>query len=107
MKNIMLVLPLLIFSIFVGCSDDHFTTNPNDRLTFSADTVRFDTVFSTVSSSTKRLMLYNKNSKAINIDLIQLKNGDDSGFRINVDGMRGTSFQTVVIYKKDSMFVFM
>ena len=37
---------------FSACDDiDDFTTSPNNLLTFSTDTVRIDTVFSTVPSS--------------------------------------------------------
>lgn len=40
-----------------ACDDiDDFTTSPNNLLTFSTDTVRIDTVFSTVPSSDARLL---------------------------------------------------
>lgn len=91
---------------FTGCLDEEFTTNPNDRLAYSADTVRFDTVFTTLSSSTSKLMVYNPHKKAINIESIQLKNGGQSGFRINVDGMKGNYFEQIEISKNDSLYIF-
>ncbi len=51
-------------------------------------------------------MIYNNNSKAINIENINLVNSDNSGFRINVDGMKGNNFSNVEIRRRDSLFVF-
>lgn len=42
---------------FSACDDiDDFTTSPNNLLTFSTDTVRLDTVFSTVPSDRKSVV---------------------------------------------------
>ncbi len=107
MKNLYL-LPLLLISLLVGCNDlvDDFSKNPNHTLHFSTDTVAFDTVFTTVSSATKKLMVYNRNSEALNIQSISLARQGKSGFRINVDGRKGTEFTDIPILSKDSMYVF-
>ncbi len=98
---------LMILSGFIsGCSDDNFTTNPSHQLSFSADTLRFDTVFTTLSSATARLMVYNTNNKNLNINTITLKNSGSSGFRVNVDGMMGSRFEQIEIDKKDSLYIF-
>lgn len=91
---------------FCGCVDEDFTTNPAHRLSYSADTVRFDTLFTTISSSTTQLMVYNRNKKAINIESIQLVNSATSGFRINVDGMRGDYFEQIEVSGRDSLYIF-
>lgn len=92
--------------LFTGCLDDEFATNPNNRLAFSTDTVRFDTLFTTIGSSTSRLMVYNPNKKALRINTITLKKGADSHFKINVDGMKGDSFEQIEINKNDSLYIF-
>ena len=49
---------------FSACDDiDDFTTSPNNLLTFSTDTVRIDTVFSTVPSSTRDFWVSNRSGK--------------------------------------------
>ena len=104
------IIYLLFLSLLAGlsaaCTDDAVSTSPDDRLSYSTDTVRFDTLFTTVSSSTERLMVYNTHSKRISIESIELLGGGTSGFRINVDGMQGTRFEQIDIARRDSLFIF-
>ena len=79
-----------------SCLDENFTSSPDKRLTFSADTLRFDTIISTVSSSTRKIMIYNTNNEGIRVSNVTLVNGDNSGFRINLDGVKGTSFENEI-----------
>lgn len=96
----------LSFSLLISCLDEDFTSDPNHTLVFSADTVRFDTVFTTIGSSTTQFMVYNQHKKAIQINSISLKNSEKSGFRVNVDGMKGNYFEQIEISKKDSLYIF-
>lgn len=107
MRIFLSCLVLLICSnLLTGCLDEEFTTSSEHTLTFSADTVRFDTVFTTISSSTTTLMVYNGNKKAINIESLRLKNAGQSGFRVNVDGMKGDYFEQIEVSRKDSLYIF-
>lgn len=75
------------------------------RLTFSCDTLRFDTVFTEQGSATAQVMVYNRNKNAIRIRRVWLDDG--ASFRVNVDGEADLSQLTdVVIYGKDSLYVF-
>lgn len=76
------------------------------NLSFSADTLVFDTVFTTVGSVTKRLKIYNNSKKSLKIDEIQLVGGANSPFRINVDGSPGTLFGEIEMDPEDSLFIF-
>lgn len=76
------------------------------NLNFSEDTVVFDTVFTTIGSTTQRLKLYNNANQVLNIEEIQLMGGSNSPFSINVDGVKGTNFADLEIEKNDSLFVF-
>lgn len=107
MKKIYL-LPFLILFLSYGCSDleDNYSTNPNHTLAFSADTIAFDTVFTTIGSTTKKLMVYNRNKEALNIQSISLAGQGSSGFRLNVDGRKGTEFNDISILGKDSIYIF-
>lgn len=101
------IILLTSFSLFFACSnDDNFSNNSNLRLSFSVDTLRFDTVFATVGTATKRLKVYNKNSDALHITSIELMNAENTGFRMNVDGISGNKVSNVDILGKDSMYIF-
>ncbi|MCL1938458.1 MAG: hypothetical protein FWF52_08715 [Candidatus Azobacteroides sp.] len=93
--------------IFFACNDefDHYSTNPNDRLAFSKDTVAFDTILSTVNTPFQTFMIYNTHAKPLLISSIYLENGEKSPFRINVDGRAGSSFSDVEIRGNDSIYV--
>lgn len=108
MKHLRFVLYLLLIAgIFTACENNiSYSGNPNDKLHFSADTLRFDTVFTTVGSATKLLKVYNPNKQALIIENIRLENHPNSGFRMNVDGMSGAEFSNIEILSGDSLFVF-
>lgn len=109
MKILKYLLPILVFVVgsLASCNTDiKYSTNPGDRLQFSADTVRFDTVFTTIGSATQLLKVYNKNKQAVLLEQIRLENHTTSGFRINVDGMSGTEFNNVEVLGGDSLFIF-
>lgn len=75
------------------------------RLTFSCDTLSFDTVFTEQGSATAQIMVYNRNKHAMVIDRIGLRDG--VSFRVNVDGEADLSRLTEVqINGGDSMYVF-
>ena len=95
-----------MIALMVGCNDlENYSVSPNHHLSFSTDTLSFDTVFTTIGSTTGHFMIYNKNEEALKIDRITLASGGRSGFRINVDGRKGDNFSEIPIWKKDSLFV--
>lgn len=88
-----------------SCITDGFTTSSSDVLTFSADTVDFDTVFTDLGTPTARLKVYNKAKKSVMISSIRCAS-PDSYFTLNVDGVSGFTFQDVEIRGGDSIFIF-
>lgn len=100
-----------IFSFFIllaACSDyESFSDNPNFRLSFSADTIAFDTLISTIPSSTKTLYAFNKNNDGIRISTIRLEGGASSHFRVNVDGryLAGGAWNDFEVLGGDSLVV--
>ena len=99
---------LLILSvIIVACNDDtDFSSNPSHRLTFSGDTIAFDTLFTDVPSSRGGMMVYNNNDEALRISSVELLSGGESGFRVLVDGQYGTFMQDIELWSNDSLFLF-
>lgn len=77
-----------------------------EHLEFSADTVLFDTVFTTVGSTTKQFKIYNRHNLKILIDEIELMGGESSPFRINIDGVPGIYHERIEIPRNDSLFAF-
>lgn len=75
-------------------------------LSFSTDTVQFDTIFTTMGSTTKAFKVYNPGNKAVNIDEIKLAGGNTSQFRLNIDGTPTNKATNVEIPAGDSLFIF-
>ena len=101
-------LTLTIAVLLAACTDnDSFSTAPGNRLTFSTDTVKFDTLFSTVPSVTETFWVHNESSDGIRIQSVRLERTTQSGYRVNVDGTYldpvGTDFE---VRKGDSILVF-
>ena len=107
MKNLFLASVFFCFcvGIFFSCKDDNFTGNNSYKISFSTDTLSFDTVFSTIVTPTKRIMVYNKTSENIRIENINLHSSNNC-FQINVNGKSGTTFHDIELRSKDSLYIF-
>lgn len=97
---------LAIFFLNLSCTRTEDITEQDFGLSFSQDTVIFDTVFTTIGTSTQWLLVKNTEAEAVRINQIYLAGGTQSNFRINVDGVPGTRFRDVEIAAKDSMYIF-
>ena len=100
------LLALVLLMTIISCRKDKNVYNTSASLSFSQDTVLFDTLFTTIGSTTKKFKIYNTSNKPINISKILLGEGTNSMYRINVNGFAGTEFTDVEIPEKDSIFVF-
>lgn len=96
---------LVLFTLSTSSCGKHVILSKNN-LSFSKDTVVFDTVFTTIGSTTQQFKIYNKDSKTIKIDEIELMGGTNSKFSMNVDGLQGTQIEDLYIEGGDSLFVF-
>ena len=98
---------LVAAMLFAACSDEEtYTSSPASPLQFSEDTLKFDTVFTAIGSSTQWLKVFNPNTDGVRLATISLASGGRSGFYINVDGQSGNVFNNVEIAHKDSIFIF-
>ncbi|MFA8300169.1 MAG: hypothetical protein ACEPOV_08410 [Hyphomicrobiales bacterium] len=107
--NIIIIITIffIITSLSFSCrKPEAFNDSKSFQLKFSNDTVLFDTVFATIGSATRKLMVYNTSNETVKISNIQLKGGSSSMFRINVDGNAGYNYMDIEILPKDSIFVF-
>lgn len=97
---------LLMVFLFACKKEDDFNSDQSFRLEFSTDTIMFDTIFTTLGSTTEYLLVYNNENKPVKISNIRLGRGSNSPYRLNVDGMPGQNFKDVEIGKKDSLWIF-
>ena len=107
------LLPLFFILPFLLAACDHyddFTSDRSQTLSFSVDSIRFDTFITTIPSATKTLIVRNQGEAGLRIREVRLEGGAGSPFRINVDGQdlsrtagnRATDFE---VRRRDSIFV--
>ena len=101
------IFPILFLLSLAACDDmDDYSSDPKHTLWFSQDTLRMDTVLTGIPTSTRQLKVYNPHKKALLISSIILADAGKSGFRINVDGIRGDQFSDIEIAGEDSLYIF-
>ncbi|MEZ5046867.1 MAG: hypothetical protein R2831_07730 [Chitinophagaceae bacterium] len=110
MKKSLFIFILFLFSVIlmqgiISCKKTTFLTQ-GGNLSFSVDTLRFDTLFTTMGSVTRSFKIYNDNKQAVRINQIRLENGQQSAYRMNIDGVATQAIQNVEIAPNDSIYVF-
>ena len=104
-KSLFVIIPILIAALIMnGCHKEQFATK--GALSFSQDTLTFDTVFTTLGSTTRFFKVRNPQSKALLVSDLKLMQLEGTQFRINVDGVSGTDFKNIDIPAHDSIYVF-
>lgn len=109
MKFLKLFFILSAFSIILlnACrKEDNFITDSSAKISFSTDTLKFDTVFTQVGSATRYFKVFNRNNQPIKISKITLNNKTGVIFNLNIDGISAKSFTNVEIPANDSIYVF-
>ncbi|MCB0510382.1 MAG: hypothetical protein KDC82_06430 [Bacteroidetes bacterium] len=97
---------IVLITLLASCRKDRFYEGNNAVLTFSNDTLTFDTVFTSLGSVTRYFKVENPLKEAIRIDEIKLMGIPGNQFRINVDGIPGTSIFDVEIPANDYIYIF-
>jgi hypothetical protein len=97
---------LIILSLLVSCHKDIINEDPDFMLKFSQDTVFFDTVFTSLGSTTQSFTVHNPGKNRIRISSIRLAGGSASFYRMNVDGQAAFEVKDVEIEGEDSLFIF-
>jgi hypothetical protein len=92
-------------TLFFSCQK-HSDFTGSDRLFLSADSLSFDTVFTSTGSITQQVKLINLNNEGITLNSVSLAGGSASAFFINIDGSPGPSASSLFIGANDSMYVF-
>ena len=107
MRIFRLLLPsVAIAAFFLCCEKPGIIVDPGAKLGFSTDTVVFDTIFTTIGSTTQNFRVYNPHNQAIRIDRVALAGGDASRYRLNINGHQTNSLTDVEIPPNDSIYIF-
>lgn len=109
-KPVILYLLLLTFlSSLYSCtpSNEIISSEGGLRLSFSRDTVFFDTVFSAQPTFVRRLTVYNANRNAVNISDISIAGGANSPYTMTINGETSSNIQNIRILGRDSLLILM
>jgi len=96
----------LSLALLFSCEKENISYDSALKLEFSADTILFDTVFTTIGSATRNVRVYNRNNSDIVTSAVKLAGGSSSPFRINIDGEPSTIARNIKIRSNDSLYVF-
>ncbi|MDA3894452.1 MAG: right-handed parallel beta-helix repeat-containing protein [Salinivirgaceae bacterium] len=99
---------IITLAVLLGysCRDtENFSDNPTAMLKFSTDTVQFDTIFTSIGSTTHQFRFYNPNDKSVKTT-ISLAGGQNSYYRLNIDGRQESTINNYEILPHDSAYIF-
>jgi len=82
---------------------DKITTSSGAKLSFSQDSILFDTIFSELGSTTQLVTIYNPNKNAVRTD-IKLGGGSASSYTLIINGTQSIN-SNLEIEGKDSIFI--
>lgn len=89
-----------------SCEDEGYMNSPDAQLQFSNDTITFDTIFTTIGSTTQHLRVFNPYDESILISRIRVAGGDFSNFRLNVNGKSTNEAYEIEVPARDSIYIF-
>lgn len=102
---IVLLITLLSGVSLSSCRDSIISDDPSLHLSFSCDTLSFDTLFTGIGSATGRIMVRNPHSNALLIRRAWVEKG--TAFHVNVDGETDLSRMTdMELRGGDSLYIF-
>ena len=107
-RRFFVLIPLFLTLLLIlhACKKDRFIKTPDAVLTTSTDTLRYDTVFTTVGSVTQTLKVFNPNNASLRIDEIGLAGGSSSAYTLNINGIVGPSARDLTLASGDSLYLF-
>lgn len=92
--------------ITTSCKKDTFITSEFAQLRITADSLKYDTVFTTTGSITQSFKIINENNQKLRLSKVKLMGGTTSAYKINVDGVATAEANNLEIGANDSIYVF-
>ncbi len=100
------LLPFAFCLFLTSCKKDSFITSEFAQLSITADTLKYDTVFTTTGSITKFFKIINENNQKLKLSKVKLMGGTTSAYKMNVDGVATNEVTNLDIEANDSIYVF-
>lgn len=97
---------LCLLLMLAACRKESFITSPDAQVRITADTLKYDTVFTNSGSVTQSFKIINENNRKLRLSSVQLMGGNASNYKMNVDGVPTTQATGIEIDANDSVYVF-
>lgn len=104
-RSFILFLLIVVAALMPSCKKKTLLTE-GGKLRFSADTLLFDTVFTSVGSATYKIKIYNDEDQPVTLSSVRLKGGTASPFNLNVNGVAGNEVTNQRLAAHDSIYVY-
>lgn len=105
MKAVTILILSAVMLLF-ACKKDSFITSADARVNITTDTLKYDTVFTTIGSVTQSFKIVNENDQKLRLSSVKLMSGSVSAFKMNVDGIATDEANNIEIEANDSVYVF-
>ncbi|MGZ8549890.1 MAG: hypothetical protein ACXWV2_04475, partial [Chitinophagaceae bacterium] len=105
MKTALLFL-LSVSVVLLACKKDSFINSADASISISADTLHYDTVFTSAGSVTQSFKIINDNNQKLRLSSVKLMGGAGSKYKMNVDGVATAEANGIEIDANDSVYVF-
>jgi hypothetical protein len=107
-------MPMKAVSLFVlsvtvllfACKKESFITAADARVALTADTLKYDTLFTSAGSTSRVFKIINENNQKLKVSKVKLMGGVSSVYKINVDGFTGPEVNDLELEPNDSLYVF-
>lgn len=96
----------VLMLLTLSCKKESFITTSQANISFSQDSIYFDTLFTEMASITQYFIIYNNNDQRLRISRVAITSGPNSVFSINADGRKGPDVRDIEIGANDSVYVF-
>ncbi len=100
-----LLLAIFTFT-FTSCKKDSFITGTDAAIGIPSDTLKFDTVFTSIGSITQSFKINNPNNQKLLLNSVKLMGGTASAFKININGIAAPEVNNIELAANDSLYIF-
>lgn len=97
---------LVICLMNTSCKKDSFITSSDAAISTSVDSLKYDTVFTSIGSVTQSFKINNLNNQKLRLSKVKLMGGNASSFKININGYGSTEINDIEIAAEDSIYLF-
>jgi hypothetical protein len=101
-----ITLVLSVTILLFACKKESFITTADARVTLTADTLKYDTLFTSTGSTSRVFKIINENDRKLKVSKVKIMGGTSSAYKINVDGIVGPEVNDLELEPNDSIYVF-